>query len=147
MVRGTKVSFELNLAKVEQTLRRSLTQEERRLLKLWDLTCQTSRDSREEVEEPAVPPVDENTYTGRFKVVSKKGYYEVYFVCPKVMLRPVEAEDRDAILDFLSQDPILLDEMMIRQALAAADIGRPTQINVEISLSEPMLRSMGFQRA
>lgn len=142
------MSFETNLAKVEQTLRRSLTQDERRLLKLWDLTCQSSApDVPDEVDQPPQAPVDEQTYAGRFKVVSKKGYYEVYFVCPKVMLRPVEAADRDAVLDFLSQDPILIDEMMIKQALAAADIGRPSQINLEVTLSEPMLRSMGFRQA
>lgn len=141
------MSFEANLAKVEQTLRRSLTLEERRLLKLWDLTCQSSAGPIEAAERAPVAEIEEQTYTGRFKVVSKKTYYEVYFVCPKIMLRPVEADDKDSVLDFLSQDPILIDEMMIRQALAAADIGRPNQINVEISLSEPMLRSMGFRQA
>ena len=140
------MSFESNLDKIEQTLRRSLTQEERRLLKLWDLTCQSSRDQFEPEARPPIAHVDENSYTGRFKVVSKKEYYEVYFVCPKLMLRPVEAADRDAVLDFLTHDPILLDEMMIKQALAAADIGRPMQINIEVSLSEPLLRSMGFRQ-
>ncbi|MGH9525007.1 MAG: hypothetical protein ACRD3E_20970 [Terriglobales bacterium] len=140
------MSFESNIGKIEQTLRRALTQDERRLLKLWDLTCQSARDSREEDLAP-VAPVDENTYTGRFKVVATKGYYEVYFVCGKLMLRPVQIGDREGVLDFLSQDPILLDEMMIKQGLAAADIGRASPINVEIQLSEPMLRSMGFRQA
>ena len=139
------MSFESNIAKIEQTLRRALTQDERRLLKLWDLTCQPSRDSREDDRAPVVP-VDENTYIGRFKVVATKGYYEVYFVCAKLMLRPVEIGDREGVFDFLAQDPILIDEMMIKQALAAADIGRPNQINIEVSLSEPMLRSMGFRQ-
>src|SRR5579884_3950259 len=74
-------SFDSNIAKMEQTLRRALTQEERRLLKLWDLTCQSAARGNLQPEAPAPPPVDETTYTGRFKVVATKGYYEVYFVC------------------------------------------------------------------
>ena len=131
---------------MEQTLGRALKQEERRLLKLWDLTCQSSHRASEEVDCAPVMPVDTNTYTGRFKVVAIKGFYEVYFVCSKLMLRPVEVPDREAVLDFLSQDPILIDEMMIQQAIAAAHIGRPSQIQCDVSLSEPILRSMGFHQ-
>lgn len=139
-------SFESNIARIEQTLRRALTQDERRLLKLWDLTCQsTPRDKLP--AEPAAAPVSDNTYKGRFKVVASKGYYEVYFVCATMLLRPVEIDARQDVVEFLSQDPIFLDEMMIRQAIAAADTGRPIQISHDISLSEPMLRSMGFRLA
>lgn len=140
------MSFESNLAKVEHTLRRALTQDERRLLKLWDLTSQSSNNEREAGIDATVSPVDPTAYTGRFKIVASKGHYEVYFVCAKVTLRPVEVGDREGVLEFLSQDPVLLDEMFIKQALAAADISRPTLINVEITLSEPMLRSMGFRQ-
>lgn len=138
-------SFENNLAKIEQTLRRSLTQDERRLLKLWDLTCQSSARGALQQEEPPVPPVDQVTYTGRFKIVATKGYYEIYFVCGKVMLRPVQIDSRDGVLDFLAQDPINLDEGIVRQAIAGADISRPMQISHDVSLSEPLLRSMGFR--
>ena len=140
-------AFESNLAKMESTLRRALTQEERRLLKLWDLTCQsTARGAFEQEAAVAAPqPVDETTYTGRFKVVATKGYFEIYFVCAKVMLRPVEADDRDSVLDFLAQDPINLPEHAIEQALASASIARPIQIPHDVSLTEPLLRSMGFK--
>src|SRR5258708_21840 len=114
-------SFENNLAKIEQALRRALTQDERRLLKLWDLTCQSSARGTLEQEAPARPPVDETRYTGRFKIVATKGYYEIYFVCGKVMLRPVEADDRESVLNFLVQDAINLPEHAIKQALASAD--------------------------
>ena len=137
-------SFDNNLARMEQTLHRALTQDERRLLKLWDLTCQSA--SRGELREDApVQPVEEKTYTGRFKIVATKGYYEIYFVCGKVMLRPIEIDHREGVFDFLAQDPLNLDEGTIQQALAAADISRPMQIKHDISLSEPMLRSMGFR--
>ncbi len=138
-------SFESNIAKIEQTLRRAITQDERRLLKLWDLTCQSAaRDALQQDVAPA-PTVDQNTYTGRFKIVATKGYYEIYFVCAKVMLRPIEIDNREGVLDFLTQDPICLDEGTIQQALAAADISRPMQIKPDVSLSEPLLRSMGFR--
>ena len=137
-------SFEDNISKMEQTLRRGLTQDERRLLKLWDLTCQSSARAAFQQEAPPPPPVDEITYSGRFKVVAAKGYYEIYFVCGKIMLRPVEIDTRDQVIDFLMQDPICLDETTIQQAIASADISRPIQIKQDISLSEPLLRSMGF---
>src|SRR5690348_10811274 len=120
-------SFEANLAKMEQTLRRALTQEERRLLKLWDLTCQSASRGALHEEAPAPQPVDENTYTGRFKVVASKGHFDLYFVCAKVMLRPIEAADADSVLDFLMQDPMNLPEHAINQAIASANIGRPIQ--------------------
>jgi hypothetical protein len=140
-------SFDNNIAKMESTLRRTLTQDERRLLKLWDLTTQSSARGMLEQDAPAAapPPVDEATYTGRFKIVATKGYFEIYFVCGKVMLRPIEADDRDSVLDFLVQDPINLPEHAIQQALASASIARPVQIPHDVSLSEPLLRSMGFK--
>src|SRR5690349_15777352 len=120
-------SFEQNLAKIEQTLRRAVTQDERRLLKLWDLTCQSSSRGAFQQQEEAPPPapVDETTYTGRVKIVSTKGYYEIYFVSAKLMLRPVEADDADSVTDFLVQDPMNLPEHAIRQAIASAQVGRP----------------------
>lgn len=139
-------SFEENLVKMEQTLRRALTQEERRLLKLWDLTCQSSaRGAFQQQEAAALPAVDETAYTGRFKIVATKGYYEIYFVCAKLMLRPVEADDADSVTDFLVQDPMNLPENAIRQAIASAKVGRPMQIPLDVSLTEPLLRSMGFK--
>jgi hypothetical protein len=80
-------SFDNNIGKMEQTLRRALTQEERRLLKLWDLTCESAARAKLRAEAP-VQPVDEKTYTGRFKIVATKGYYEIYFVCGKLLLPP-----------------------------------------------------------
>jgi hypothetical protein len=140
-------SFENNLAKMESTLRRALTQDERRLLKLWDLTCQSSARGALAQETPAAapPPVDETTYTGRFKIVATKGYFEIYFVCGKLMLRPVEADDHNSVLDFLVQDAINLPEHVIQQAIASATISRPVQIPHDVSLTEPLLRSMGFK--
>ncbi len=138
-------SFEANLAKMEQTLRRALTQDERRLLKLWDLTSQSSSRGALQEEPAAAPPLDANTYTGRFKIVFTKGYYEIYFVCSKLMLRPVEADDADSVTDFLVQDPMNLPEHAIRQAIASANVSRPMQIPMDVSLTEPLLRSMGFR--
>ena len=138
-------AFEDNLAKMEQTLRRALTQDERRLLKLWDLTSQSAARGSLQAQEPPDEPVDIATYSGRFKVVATKGYYEIYFVCAKVMLRPVEIDTRDQVIDFLMQDPICLAETSIKQAIASADIARPIQIQQDTSLSEPLLRSMGFR--
>jgi hypothetical protein len=140
-------SFEQNLAKMEQTLRRALTQEERRLLKLWDLTCESSaRGTLQQQEEaPAPPPVNETTYTGRFKIVATKGYYEIYFVSAKLMLRPIEADDDDSVTDFLVQDPMNLPEHAIRQAIASAKVSRPMQIPLDVAVTEPLLRSMGFK--
>ena len=139
-------SFESNLAKIEQTLRRALTQEERRLLKLWDLTCQSAaRGALQPQQVPAPAPVDETTYTGRFKIVSTKGYYEIYFVSAKLMLRPVEADDAQSVVDFLVQDPMNLPEHAIRQAIASANVSRPMQIPIDVSLTEPLLRSMGYR--
>lgn len=141
-------TFEANLAKIEQTLRRALTQDERRLLKLWDLTCQSSaRGAFQQQEEApaAAPPIDETAYSGRFKIVSTKGYYEIYFVSAKLMLRPVEADDADSVTDFLVQEPMNLPEHAIRQAIASAQVGRPMQIPLDVSLTEPLLRSMGFK--
>jgi hypothetical protein len=137
-------SFDNNIGKMEQTLRRALTQDERRLLKLWDLTCQSAARADLQAEAP-VQPVEEKTYTGRFKIVATKGHYELYFVCGKLMLRPIEIDHRDGVIDFLAQDPICLDEGMIEQAIAGANISRPAQIQRDISLSEPLLRSMGFR--
>jgi hypothetical protein len=136
--------FEDNIGKMEQTLRRALTQDERRLLKLWDLTSQSAARGTLQQQAPPIEPVDEPTYSGRFKVVATTGYYEIYFVCGKIMLRPVEIDTRDQVIDFLMQDPICLGEATIQQAIAAADISRPIQIKQDISLSEPLLRSMGF---
>ncbi len=138
-------SFDSNIARMEQTLRRALTQEERRLLKLWDLTCQSAARSTLPQEAPPAQPVDEITYPGRIKIVASKGHYEIYFVSAKLMLRPVEIDCREAVLDFLAQDPLCLGEGTVRQAIAAADISRPMQIKQDVSLSEPMLRSMGFR--
>jgi len=137
-------SFDNNIGKMEQTLWRALTQEERRLLKLWDLTYQSAARAELRAEAP-VQPVDEKTYTGRFKIVATKGYYEIYFVCGKLLLRPVEIDHREGVIDFLAQDPISIEEGMVEQAIAAADILRPAQIQRDISLSERLLRSMGFR--
>lgn len=140
-------SFEENLVKIEQTLRRALTQDERRLLKLWDLTCQSSARGafQQQEEAPAPPAVDETSYTGRFKIVATKGYFEIYFVSAKLMLRPVEADDAESVTDFLVQDPMNLPEHAIQQAIASAKVGRPMQIPLDVSLTEPLLRSMGFK--
>src|SRR5512140_2271077 len=138
-------SFEANLAKMESTLRRALTQEERRLLKLWDLTCQSASRGALQEEAPAPPAVDETTYTGRFKVMSSKGHYDLYFVCAKLTLRPIEAADADSVLDFLMQAPMNLPKHAINQAIASANIGRPMQIPHDVPLTEPLLRSMGFK--
>jgi hypothetical protein len=137
-------SFDNNIGKMEQTVRRALTQEERRLLKLWDLTCESAARAKLRAEAP-VQPVDEKTYTGRFKIVATKGYYEIYFVRGKLLLRPIEIDHREGVIDFLAQDPISIEEGMVEQAIAAADISRPAQIQRDISLSEPLLRSMVFR--
>ena len=135
-------NFQDHLAKVERTMGRSLTADEQRLVKLWDLTSESASRSVQAVE--AEPEVQMATYEGRFKIAFSNGNYEIYFVCPTLLLRPVVVENKDDVIQFLTQDPINLGELSVRQAMASAQSGKPFQIADNVALAEPFLRSMGF---
>jgi hypothetical protein len=136
--------FEDHVAEVEQTLRRTLTPDELRLLKLWELTGKGDvANTYQEEPPPAEAPTEE--YEGRFKIAFSKGRYEIYFVCATLMLHPVMIQDKEDVMGFLTQDPIYLNELSVRQAVASAENARPIQINQSVTLSDPILRSMGFQ--
>lgn len=131
-------------ARFEGILGRYLTPEERRLLMRWEsflndnAAAAPAADEFAEREGPA-------EHEGRFKIAGVKDGFEVGFVCSTLMLRPVWLPTEDDVIAFLTQDPINLDDQRIRQALAAAHNQRPTQVAQNVQVSEPMLRSMGFQ--
>jgi hypothetical protein len=138
--------FEDHVEEVERTLRRSLTADELRLLKLWELT---GKDNGSNSYQDAPPPMEaqerDAVYEGRFKIAFAKGQYEIYFVCATMMLHPVMIQNKEDVVLFLTQDPIYLNELAVRQATAAAESLKPIQINQTVSLPEPLLRSMGFR--
>jgi len=136
--------FEDHVAEVEQTLRRTLTTDELRLLKLWELTGKGDPANNYQ-EGPPAEEVPAEDYEGRFKIAFSKGQYEIYFVCATLMLHPVVVQNKDDVMFFLTQDPIYLNELSVRQAIASAENARPLQINQNVTLSDPILRSMGFQ--
>jgi len=84
------------------------------------------------------------TYEGRFKIAFANGRYEVYFVCPTLLLRPVVIENQADVMAFLTQEPICLSELALQQAMASAQHAKPFQIPQSVALAEPFLRSMRF---
>jgi hypothetical protein len=141
---GTMNNHTARFARFEELLGRSLSMEERRVLTLWEMYA------RSEPQQAAAEPEFEEgrgpvEHEGRFKVTSAKGVYEVLFVCPTLMVWPVVLESAEDVIAFLTQDPINLDSQLIQQALASAQTSRPVQISQNVWVSEPLLRSMGFE--
>lgn len=136
------LSFEQHVTQVERKLQRALTPQERNLLQLWEMTQETTSAH----DQQAAPAAGMAEYAGRFKIVRMKENYEVCFVCPGLMLRPIAVANSEDIVAFLAQHPVALDEMAVRQAIASAEVNRPVQISQTVQLSEAFLRSMGFER-
>ena len=137
-------AFDANVEKVERTLGRALTGEELRLLRLWELTAGSAEPSmaaqQTDVEE--VGAIEE--YEGQFKVAFARGQYEVYFVCSELRLKPVLIQEREDVVWLLTQEPFFFDDLMVQQAVAAAESRRPTLVGPTIAVQEVLLRSMGF---
>ncbi len=140
--------FADNLMVIQQRLGRRLKPEELRLLQLWDSIVQPDTRDFAGAAEPGPEeelPV-EASYEGRFKVARVSGHFEVYFVCSSVLFRGVAIDRKEDVLAFLTQAPISLDEMLVKQAIAGAEAFKPTQIPQTVSVPDPVLRSMGFER-
>jgi len=141
--------FESNVQNVQQRLGRRLSGQEMRLLQLWDSITQSAPRGEviagdEEVEADA--PSDGPQYEGRFKVAFSNGHFEVFFVCSSVLFRGVAIDSKEDVMTFLTQAPLELDPLLVRQAVAAAEHMKPTQINYAVAVSDVVLRSMGFER-
>ena len=125
----------------------ALSAQELRLLQLWDSITQGAfNPSPETVQGSDDESCGETLYEGRFKIAFSSGHYEVFFVCSSVLFRGVAIDGKEDVLAFLTQPPIALDPMLVRQALAAAQTMKPTQINHALSVPDSILRSMGFVR-
>jgi hypothetical protein len=140
--------FDANVMNVQQRLGRRLSVQELRLLQLWDaVTHSDSRDFRGAAEqEDGDGPPQEPQHEGRFKVAFNSGHYEVFFVCSSVLFRGVAIDRKEDVISFLTQAPISLDEMAVKQAIAGAESFRPTQILHPVTVPDAVLRSMGFER-
>lgn len=141
--------FESNVQNVQQRLGRRLSGQELRLLQMWDSITQTApREvfAQGEEADAAEAPSGEPEHQGRFKVAFNNGHFEVFFVCSSVLFRGVAIDRKEDVLAFLTQPPIDLDPLLVRQAVAAAEHMKPTQINYAVSVPDVVLRSMGFER-
>jgi hypothetical protein len=141
--------FEANVQNVQQRLGRRLSGQELRLLQLWDsITQSQSRDAVAVIEDPESEgdTSGEPCYEGRFKIAFSSGHYEVFFVSASALFRGVQIARKEDVMAFLIQPPVDLDEMLVRQAIAAAEHMKPTQINYAVSVPDVVLRSMGFER-
>jgi len=141
-------SFEANVMNVQQRLGRRLNAQELRLLQLWDSVTQSeSRDSHGAAEQQdGDEPSQEQQHEGRFKVAFTNGHFEVFFVCSSVLLRGVAIDRKEDVISFLTQAPISLDELLIKQAIAGAERFRPTQVPQTVNVPDAVLRSMGFEK-
>ncbi len=133
---------------LQQRLGRRLTPQELRLVQMWDSIAQSDlRDAGAAVETQAPEePQSELQYEGRFKVARSGGHYEVYFVCSSVLFRGVAIDQKQDVVTFLTQAPISLPEMLVKQAIAGAEAFKPTQIPQTVTVPDAVLRSMGFER-
>jgi hypothetical protein len=139
-------SFEANVMNVQQRLGRRLTPQELRLLQMWDSIAQVeSREFRDSSQAADEMP-EELQYEGRFKVARSNGHYEVFFVCSSVLFRGVAIDHRQDVITFLTQAPINLEELFVKQAIAGAESFKPTQIPQSVTIPDAVLRSMGFER-
>jgi hypothetical protein len=141
-------SFEANVMNVQQRLGRRLNTQELRLLQLWDSVTQSeSRNSHgpAEQQEGDEPP-QEQQHEGRFKVAFTSGHFEVFFVCSSVLFRGVAIDKKEDVISFLTQAPISLDELLVKQAIAGAERFRPTQVPQTVNVPDAVLRSMGFEK-
>ena len=140
--------FDANVINVQQRLGRRLTAQELRLLQLWDAITQSeSRNSQGAAEQQdGDEPPQEQQHEGRFKVAFTSGHFEVFFVCSSVLFRGVAIDRKEDVIAFLTQVPIRLDEVLVKQAVAGAVRFRPTQVPQTVNVSDAVLRSMGFVR-
>jgi hypothetical protein len=140
--------FDANVMNVQQRLGRRLTAQELRLLQLWDAITQSdSRDFRDAAQPTGGDGLHEEPHhEGRFKIAFSSGHYEVFFVCSTVLFRGVAIDRKEDVIAFLTQAPISLDEHLVKQAIAAAESIRPTQIPHPVSVPDAVLRSMGFEK-
>ena len=138
-------NFDEEFARFEAVLGRGLSREERNLLVRWEAFVAGTAAGAGAGGGVAPEPAGPEEHDGRFKISFVKGEFEVGFVCSSLMLRGVRLTSEEDVIAFLTQDPIFLDEARIRQAMAAARNQRPSQVAQNVSLSEPLLRSMGFQ--
>jgi hypothetical protein len=140
--------FEANVMNVQQRLGRRLNAQELRLLQLWDSVTQSeSRNSHGAAEQPdGDEPPQEQQYEGRFKVAFTSGHFEVFFVCSSVLFRGVPIDRKEDVIGFLTQAPISLDDLLVKQAIAGAERFRPTQVPQTVNVPDAVLRSMGFVR-
>ena len=138
--------FDANVLNVQQRMGRRLTAQEIRLLRLWDAVTQNeSRDFRDaagDQDDDGQP--QEAHHEGRFKVAFSGGHYEVFFVCSSVLFRGVAVDRKEDVISFLTQAPISLDEILVKQAIAGAESFRPTQVPHSVTVPDAVLRSMGF---
>jgi hypothetical protein len=138
-------AFDANLEKMERTLGRSLSGEEVRLLRLWELTAGTAdssitpQESNSQEESEAI-----EEYEGQFKIAFARGQYEVYFVCSGLRMKPVLIQEKEDVVCFLTLEDFFFDDLMFRQSVAAAESRRPTLVGPSITVQEVVLRSMGF---
>jgi hypothetical protein len=140
-------SFDANVMNVQQRLGRRLNGQELRLLQMWDAVTQA--DSRtfpddQELQEGDEPQQEQ--FEGRFKVAFTSGHYEVFFVCSSALYRGVAIDSKEDVINFLTQAPISLDDLLVKQAIAGAEAFKPTQIPQSVSVPDAVLRSMGFER-
>lgn len=140
--------FDSNVQNVQQRLGRRLNAQELRLLQMWDTVTQSdSRGFRDDSEQPgADEQSQELQHEGRFKVAFTSGHYEVFFVCSSVLFRGVAIDRKEDVILFLTQPPISIDELLVKQAVAGAESFKPTQIAQSVTVPDAVLRSMGFAR-
>ena len=138
--------FEAKVMNVQQRLGRRLTAQELRLLHLWDTITQSNPgDLHGAVQQEDGDGTDQEAHhQGRFKVAFSNGHYEVFFVCSSVLFRGVAIDKKEDVISFLTQAPISLDELLVRQAIAGAESFKPTQIPHSVVVPDAVLRSMGF---
>ena len=140
-------SFDANVMNVQQRLGRRLNAQELRLLQMWDAVTQAdSRSFRDDQDMQDSDEPQQEQFEGRFKVAFTSGHYEVFFVCSAALYRGVAIDRKEDVMNFLTQAPISLDEMFVKQAIAGAESFKPTQIPQTVSVSDAVLRSMGFER-
>ena len=140
-------SFDANVMNVQQRLGRRLNAQELRLLQMWETVTQTdSRSMRDEQEVMEGDEPQQEQFEGRFKVACTSGHYEVFFVCSSALYRGVAIDRKEDVIAFLTQPPISLDEMLVKQAIAGAAAFKPTQIPQSVTVPDAVLRSMGFER-
>ena len=117
------LSFHQRIKHLEGQLGRSMFADELKLIKLWDLTANLGEDG-----EMGDGPLGVMEHTGQFKITYTSGIFELCFICSTLRLAPIAVENSEDLVTFLKEPPISLDEMSVRQAVAAAENKRPVVI-------------------